>query len=673
MATAGAGYRRDIDGLRALAVAAIVAYHAFPGLAPGGFVGVDVFFVISGFLITAIIAGERDAGRFGWGRFYLRRARRILPALVVVGLATAALAAIVELPRQLAVSGAAMAASSIFAANLLFATGQGYFAPGPQADPFLHLWSLGVEEQFYLVWPALIAALSWRRLRPARPWLALGLAGLSLAMAQALLAGGAGNQAFFGLPSRAWEFLAGGVLSLGLVKPPGGRGADVAAVVGLVLIGGSVFLLKDTLAFPGLAAAPACLGTALVIWSGRGREPAEAAPLRARPVVALGRVSYAFYLWHWPLLVLAKAATQGELGALARAGLVAVALGLAWLTWRFVEEPWRRGSSERPWRRTAGFIAASLAVGALGVALFLGQGLPGRLPPAARAAAAIETSDVNPLRHACFEHPGAIAPRGCRIGAAADAKDYDVLVWGDSHADAVTPGVADWAAARRWSVREAVAGGCPPLAGVAVRILNGPRRPDCARSTELMLGEIAADPKLKLVVLAARWPLYRDQPPFYDLNSPRVAMTATRRGGPAGDLTGPLAQTLDAIHARNPQAQVVVIGPVPELTLTPPQCLAQAIRLHQPAAFCRQVPAGPPMARAAPAQAEIAEALAGRPWARAIFPSARLCGEATCAAAQPDGRPLYFDDDHLSASGARRLVPGWLDAALAAPGGAPVG
>jgi len=661
------GYRRDIDGLRAVAVAAIVAYHAFPGLVPGGFVGVDIFFVISGFLITRIIADQRDGGGFGWGGFYLRRARRILPALVVVCLATAAMAAVAELPRQLAVSGASMAASSIFAANLLFGVGQGYFAPGPQHNPFLHLWSLGVEEQFYLVWPALIAALSWRPIRSARPWLALLLLGLSLAVAQMLLAGGGGNWAFFGLPARAWEFLAGGVLSLSLTGRPGPRAAEAAAVGGLLLIGASLFLLRDTMAFPGLAAAPACLGTALILWSGQGRAPNETALLRARPVVGLGRISYSFYLWHWPLLVLARDVHQGELGAPERLGLVAAALGLAWLTWRFVEERWRRGPAERPWRRTTPYLGASLAAGALGLAIWLGGGLPGRLPPAAQAAARLETADVNPLRHACFERPGPIAPTGCRIGAPPEAVDYDVLVWGDSHADAVTPGVAAWAQARGWSVREAVSGGCPPLAGVRVRVLNGPVRPDCARSTDEMLGEIARNPKLKLVVLAARWPLYRDRPPFYDENSPRVVMRDARpsRGGV---ISAPLARTLEAIHARNPQARAVVVGPVPELTLIPPQCVAQARRLGQREAFCWSVPATLPLARANPAQVEIQQALAGRPWAHGVFPSLTLCDGERCRAAQPDGRLLYFDDDHLSASGARRLVPGWLDEALATPG-----
>ncbi|MBS0360387.1 MAG: hypothetical protein JSR98_03320, partial [Proteobacteria bacterium] len=212
------------------------------------------------------------------------------------------------------------------------------------------------------------------------------------------------------------------------------------------------------------------------------------------------------------------------------------------------------------------------------------------------------------------------------------------------------------------SVREAAAGGCPPLIGVRLRIVNGPARPDCRRSSDAMLAEVAGDPKLKLVVLAARWPLYRDRPPFYDPNSPRVGMQVDSRPGPAS-LTAPLGWTLDAIHQRNPAARIVVVGPVPELVFVPPECLAQARHLHQDEAFCHRAPAGPALARARPAEAEIAAALAERPWARTVTPSAGLCGQDACRTAL-DGRLIYFDDDHLSASGARRLVPGWLDAAL---------
>lgn len=662
--TSGEGYRRDIDGLRAVAVLAIVIHHAFPALLPGGFVGVDVFFVISGFLITRIIAGQRDAGAFSWGGFYLRRARRIVPAYVVAVLAAVGLAAWIEMPRLLAQTGAATAASGLFVPNLLFAQTASYFSPAAQQNPLLHLWSLGVEEQFYLVWPLLIAALSLRWWRSARPWLAAVLLVLFLALAQVMVSQGGGSSAFFGLPARAWEFLLGAVVSLGAARTPAGPGAaNLAAGLGLALIAGTLVLLADTAPFPGLTAVPACLGAALVLWSGQGREPAASVILRAAPAVAIGRISYSLYLWHWPLLVLAADVAQGALSGWQRGALLLLALGLAALSWRLIEQPFRRGPVDKPWRRLAVVLSPLLAAVGAGALLFFTHGLPGRLSPSAQAAAALEEGDVNPLRQVCFEHRGPVAPTGCRIGTAPDAMDYDVLVWGDSHADAVTPGVAAWAKARGWSVREATQGGCPPLVNLRVRLPNRFEL-KCPSAADQAMREIAANRKLKLVVLAARWPLYRDAPPFYDVNSPRVSLEALDAPGVRPSLATSLRDTLDAIQARNPQARVLIIGPVPELTFTPPECLAQARHLHLNEVGCFTAPAVLPLARARPAAAEIRAALIGRPSVRAVFPTARLCSAATCVSAL-DGRLIYFDDDHLSASGAAKLVPAWMDEALA--------
>ena len=659
-------YRRDIDGLRAVAVLAIVIFHAFPAVLPGGFVGVDVFFVISGFLITGIIARQRDAGGFSWRGFYLRRARRIVPAYVVVALATAGLAAWIELPRQLAPTGGALTASGLFLANILFSLKFDYFAPAAQQNPLLHLWSLGVEEQFYLVWPLLIAGLSLPGLRRIRPWLAAVLLAASLWAAQTLVAHDHAPWAFFGLPARAWEFLAGGVVSLGLVRAPwNARSANLAAALGLLLILGSLVLLNSTAPFPGLTAVPACLGTALVLWSGQGLKPGVAVLLRTPVAVGLGRVSYSFYLWHWPLLVLAAGFAPQPLDLKARAGLLVLALVLAVITWALVEQPFRRGPMDRPGRRLALALSPLLLVIGVGALLLISHGLPGRLSPAARDAAALEDTDINPLRHVCFGHAGPIAPNGCRIGAAPTATDYDVLVWGDSHADAVTPGVAAWAQKRGWSVREAAQGGCPPLVGLRIRVLNGPEL-DCRSASAQALSEIAANPKLKLIVLAARWPLYRDEPPFYDANSPRVAVEGIATPGVRPTLSQSLRATLDAIAASGTHARVLIIGPVPELTFSPPECLAEALQMRWDKTACWSAPAELPLARARPAEAEIRAAVAARPAVLAVYPSGRLCSAQTCLSAL-GGRPIYFDDDHLSASGARSLVPGWMDEALGGP------
>src|ERR1700744_1611739 len=215
-------HRRDIDGLRAIAVLAIVAYHAVPKWLPGGFVGVDVFFVISGFLITGIIAQAREAGRFSYLKFYLRRARRIVPAYLVVLAAIAALALWLELPQVLMWNGATLGVGALFVANLGFLRGFGYFTPGLQQNPLLPLWSLGVEEQFYLVWPLLLAVLSLAALGRVPLLAAALLLVLSLAAAQWFVSHNGSVWSFFLFPMRAWEFLAGGLMALGVTSGPRG-------------------------------------------------------------------------------------------------------------------------------------------------------------------------------------------------------------------------------------------------------------------------------------------------------------------------------------------------------------------------------------------------------------------------------------------------------------------
>jgi len=646
-------YRRDIDGLRAVAVAAIVIHHAFPGLLPGGFVGVDVFLVISGFLITRLIAEARDEGTFSWGGFYLRRARRIIPAYLLVVLVTAALAAWIEMPRLLAMTGAATAASGLFLTNILFTQTAGYFAPGAQQNPLLHLWSLGVEEQFYLVWPALIALLSWKPLLGRRATLAVVLLLGSLVLAQVMVAS---NWAFFGLPMRAWEFLAGGVLALGLVKPPGDRTtANLVGVIGALMIAGSLALLNEASVFPGLSAVPVCLGTALLIWSGMGAAPGLAV-LRLAPVVGLGRISYSLYLWHWPLLVLAADVAQQPLTTLQRLGLVGATLVLAILSWRFVEQPFRRGPTDRPWRRLGLRLLPLLVPIAVGALLFFSHGLPQRLSPAAKALADLEETDVNPSRKACMGKHG----DACRFGVVPGGQGDDVLVWGDSHADALTPGVVVWAKARGWSVREVAHGGCPPLVGVTVKTMYRFKL-ECEAGADEAMALIASDPKLKLVVLMGRWPLYRDAPPFYDVNSPRVTMEVAGKPGKRQRVSTALKATLDAIARRRPDVRVLVVGPFPELTLGAPECLAQSAQLGLDPGRCASIAADLPLSRALPAEDAIRAAVQDRPHVAAVFPSQTLCRNGRCLAMM-DGKPIYFDDDHLSASGVRRLAPAWLDA-----------
>lgn len=339
-------YLPAVDGLRAIAVLAVVAYHAGLPVA-GGFVGVDVFFVISGYLITRILRDElAETGQISFAGFYARRARRILPALLAV-VAVSVPAAWFTLPDAEAAAAVQSGVAALaFMANIHFALQPGgYFDPAMETNPLLHLWSLGVEEQFYIAWPLLLVAL---RQRPA---LALWVVTVgSLAVSEHLLATGQGGHAFFQTPARAWQLAVGGLVALHRPHLPAWAGH-----LGIAVVLAACFV--PVAHFPGLGALPATLGAAAVIAAAAsGKRLPE---LEARPLVWIGLVSYSLYLWHWPILTL---------GSASPAWLLVLASGLvAWASYRFVEQPLRR--MRMPNRTTLS--GAILAIAAIGGSILL--------------------------------------------------------------------------------------------------------------------------------------------------------------------------------------------------------------------------------------------------------------------------------------------------------------
>ncbi|GGH47900.1 acyltransferase family protein [Frigidibacter albus] len=362
-------YRREIDGLRAIAVLPVILFHAGFDAFGGGYVGVDVFFVISGYLIAGILARELAAGEFSLMRFYERRARRILPALFVMLAATVPLAWVLMTPSQLTGFFSSLGSVAIFAANLHFYQAAGYFAAETEMQPLIHTWSLAVEEQFYLIFPPLVAAL-WRWWpRMLWPVLAL-LAAASLAVAIRALPGNP-EKAFFLPEARAWELLAGALLALW----PGdrlatARGGSLLAGLGLALILGPVLVYDEHTPFPGLAALPPVIGTLLVLHAARAGT-AVAALLSWRPLVGLGLVSYSAYLWHQPLFSGARLAYLTEPPPALMIGLTGLTLILAVLSWRYVEQPVRRGAVLL--RRRAVFGAAGTGIAVVLLIGLLGQ------------------------------------------------------------------------------------------------------------------------------------------------------------------------------------------------------------------------------------------------------------------------------------------------------------
>jgi len=433
-------FRYEIQGLRAISVVAVILEHAGLKLISGGFVGVDVFFVLSGFLITNIILEDLRRDRFSLANFYSRRARRILPALLLVILASLPFAWALMLPEEMVNFAQSVLATLFFVSNMYFASFFDYFAPDAGLVPMLHMWSLSVEEQYYLIFP-LAVMLIWRFARGLLPWaLALGvIGGLALSI---LGTPRFPQEAFFWLPFRAFELLIGALLAA-TVGPTAARApravAEAGSLLGLSMIAGSMVLMTPETPFPGYAALAPTVGAALVIAFAQPGVLAQRM-LSTGPMVLIGAISYSAYLWHQPLLAFARLANPDLIGHPVLIAVGLAALPLAWLTWRFVEEPFRKPSRvpRRPFVAvTAG--GAALATAAM-AALTLTGGYPQRLPEPVLAAdaafVAVDEARLEAIRSGVchFNERGVTRDRADFIAQWDCMGDGRAMVVGDSHA-----------------------------------------------------------------------------------------------------------------------------------------------------------------------------------------------------------------------------------------------
>lgn len=656
-------YRPDIDGLRAVAIIAVVLHHFNVPLFEGGFVGVDVFFVISGYLITQIILAGLGDGSFTFARFYERRARRLLPTLSVVLVATFLAAFVVMTPQDLEELSKSMAYTLLFAANLYFADQGGYFSPALEAAPLLHTWSLAVEEQFYLLWPAvlLLAARFGRGVVRAATLLLLVA---SFAASVAVL-GEKPIAAFFYPHTRVWELLVGCMLAIGV--PQGGpRLRAVAGVGGLAMILLSVGIYDARTPFPGAAALVPVLGAALIVWSGAGG-PALAPVSRllaVRPMVFVGLVSYAWYLWHWPMLVLYRYAVERDVTSLETTALIAASFALAVASWRYLEQPVRHGLWWKPRRFALGSGAAVAAVLlATAGAGYASHGFIRRHPEAVQdlARAKLMRTDDEP---SC---PRATARdiadgRVCTIWSAGDAQ-RTILLWGDSHASVLRNLLRDLAQRADANVVLVTTPACPPLIGVG-RYRAKAGHEACADMNNAV-AKLLQRRTFSDVVLAARWNYYAlgargEGPPNGELHYIRDAMSGEasleeNRATLARNLT----PTVAAVRASGARPWLVM--EVPYVGYDVPNRLARSlIRGERDEAFY-----GVASVEEAKRAAFMQRLATGLP-AKIIEPAKRLCAGERCLAAE-GARALYFDDNHLSLAGAAYLEPLFAEVFAAAP------
>ena len=615
-------YRPDVDGLRAVAVVLVMNFHAFPEGMPGGFVGVDVFFVISGFLITGIIARELEQCRFSLLDFYVRRIRRIFPALLVVLAVSLVAGWLVLLPALYARLGIDVFASAGFLANVALLLQSGYFDIESARKPLLHLWSLGIEEQFYLAWPLILMWAARRKISIAAVAATLGIASFILNVA---LTGSKPAAAFYLPFSRAFELLLGAALACGWDRlNQASRASDIRAWAGAAMIAAAVGLLDGHSAFPGWWAILPVVGTALVVsapqaWLCR-------VVLASPPIVWIGLISYPLYLWHWPLLVFGAANKLQPLTLLERELALLFSMVLAWATYACVEKPIRFGrpSPQKLWALCAGMVLVGIAGGVVA----LGRGFEFRLPAEIRAVA-------GPERPQLWRYQECLIDLAQQTDYAADCAERGrrplLLVWGDSTAGALMPGLRKAQQTRDFAIAQFTAGSCIPALNADI---SGNRF--CRANNDKVLS-LVRELKPDVVLLHGTWERYLD----------KVAETVTA-----------LKQT---------GARVVVLGGVPYWRAGLQNVMVRHYMLHQSLVPTR-LAAGVSFdsgydnvmrQRLVPLGAE--------------FISARdvLCNAGGCLTRLGDSAAdlVTIDQVHLSEKGSEFLIGAIIDRVLASPPG----
>lgn len=633
-------YRPDIDGLRALAILPVILFHADLGCT-GGFVGVDIFFVISGFLITSVILKEINKGSFSLIAFWERRIRRIFPAMAVMVFVTLMMGFFWFMPVDFESLGKSIVAQTVLLSNVYFyrqsLSGDGYFAPVSDNKVLLHTWSLAVEEQFYVIFPLLLIFLARsRRFSIAKAILWLGAGSFVLSVAGSHFRPGA---AFYLLPARAWELMLGAFLAaIPARQLSHQRLKESLGWAGLGLIFYSIFFYTRATPFPGLTAIPPCLGAALIIFSGGGSQPTlSSRMLSQKPIVFIGLISYSLYLWHWPLLVFSKYYNNYHYGTKfqnwqLRLGLLMLSVALATASLKWIEAPFRKRLLCSRRSQVFAFAGcATLLLLCFGGGVYLKQGMPSRLTSQAdkffySKFEVVFHNDVTPQQ--------AAAGQFAELGAQNTNQPIKILLWGDSHAMSVAPALDELC--RRFSMRGVAAthSATAPILGYFIKDRFGLSENSTNFSASVV--DFIAHKHIKNVIMAARWSHY----------------------GPADEADAKLCKTVQTLMASG--ASVYVLKDVPEPGFDVPMRAGLTARQHGDLAQLAATP----------------DKYAARTQGREpffdyepIFDHLSIIGATILDTPQffintnglydviRDGKVLYCDGQHLTIAGSKLLLP----------------
>jgi peptidoglycan/LPS O-acetylase OafA/YrhL len=671
-------YRPDIDGLRALAVLAVIVFHINKHLLPGGFVGVDIFFVISGFLISLHILRDMEAGQFSLVEFYRRRVKRIALPLILVVLAVVIAAQLLMIPADARRAADSALYALLSLANVYFWLFQdtGYFAADSAQTPLLHLWTLGVEEQFYILWPLLLM-LVYRRTWARAFMVVAGSAALVSFVFGQLWFQYDPSFVYYMLPSRAGELLLGALLALavlhGIEKNIPAKAVMPMATVGLLLVAVSLFVLNEEMVFPGMTALPPTLGATLLILAGHCADNRVSRLLQLKPLVAVGLLSYSAYLWHWPLLAFYRYG-HAELGAGAALAIFGLTFVLAWLSYRLIERPARASQAPALKLVFMQYLIPAYLIGSIALAVIYLDGFDIRwqtirdsfsdaasaevvaVPPSPvvvtseRAIVATsqptatksDTHFVDPRLSNRYDKPRAayqfdyvcqrerassadIHNQNCVVGDDSIAPPK-VILWGDSNAAHYIGVIGEIARKAGFRFRNIEVEACPPLSGDPEPFVFARRVADCRASRELVLPEVAT---AEVVIISASWSDY---------------------AGRSDEFFGQLFATVRSLTEAG--KYVLIMAKAPEITGYDWDCHEKA---HASASSAECPYTAAPRRYVEEANAKL-KAFAAQTRNVGYFDvTPYLCHGGRCSAFDAEGFPIYFDAAHLSLPGSWHL------------------
>lgn len=650
-------YRPDIDGMRGIAVLIVVLFHAGLPYILGGFVGVDIFFVISGYLITSIILKDIRNNEFSFTNFYERRARRILPALYFMVCIALIVVLLIQTPKDLLKSSYSFMAALLFSSNVYFWRTTNYFSDASDLEPFLHTWSLGVEEQFYFVFPLFLLAL----IRHPKMLKSMVIAAFGFSFALSVYATYHYEWAgYYLLPSRAWQMMAGAIVAIYPVRLPANKSllGGLSAMCILLLIVPAFAYTHDT-RFPGVAALAPTLGATLAIVLGFNAQTNSISIFATRflslkPLVWLGLISYSLYLWHWPIFAFIRN-YHGDVELGYPSAFIGIGLSVlfAYLSWRYVETPFRNKkvfNRKMIFSLSAGSSVAILAVGAF---IILNKGLPERMDPDVIRLSSYSGTHI--LADDCMKLTAKDIDqdRVCKLNSQDEGKPT-MAFWGDSHAGAMKRELMNFSQRYNFQGVFFANVGCPPLPGILKTNFDSGKR--CLDHNGAALEYILRNDTIKTVVLHARWALSvtgtrygNEKGPSYIIKDVNAENTISAEGNGA-HINSAFQRLVKNLVAAN--KDIIVIGSTPEVGLNVPRVLANNVFWNK----TRDI--RPTVGEFLERQDETNKILAGLTSLgvkQVIDPSAMFCDKTHCQIAE-DTHPLYFDDNHMSDLGASRVL-----------------